>query len=743
MSVASPQSAAEAPAVFRLHTDDSGIATLTFDSPGEKVNTFGTQAMGEFAVRMTELESLAREGRIRGVIFASAKDGNFVAGADIKLIAALDTEERAAEAARVGQRMFARIQDLPVPTLAAINGSCMGGGTELALACTYRVAADHPKTRIGLPETQLGVLPGWGGTFRLPRTVGWVQATRMILSGEALEPMRALKAGLVDAVYPPAFFSEWTAALFARLVAKGSDPAVDKARAKAAKRRKWFLEKTGLGRRLVFRSAAKDVQKKTGGKYPAQTEALRVLKRTSRGSLSNRRARERAASLESAAFGRLAVSEVSGNLIRLYFGQEALKRQEAVKQAHADFTVRRAAVLGAGVMGGRIAWLFSSRDIPVVMKDIAWDAVHKGYQSAKDVYDHLVARRKLDIREVNLRLNHIHGAVDYASIGRPDVVVEAVVERMDVKQAVLSELEGHVSPHAIIATNTSALSIDEMAAVLQHPQRFAGMHFFNPVNRMPLVEVVRGTRSDPAVIGDLVKLSLSLGKSPVVVSDSPGFLVNRLLLPYLNEAAQMLSEGVDYVQADRLFTEFGMPMGPYTLLDEVGLDVGFHVAQTLHQAFGERMATAPILDQVKGRPELFGKKTGAGFYRYSSGKKTGVNSAMQDLVRRHSADHGTAARSSRTPGARDIFDRAMLNMVNEAAYALDAGIVGSPQELDMAMILGTGFPPFRGGLLRWADSQGAGRIADRLAELAQRYGERFQPAPMLSALARVGGRFHG
>ncbi len=737
MSAARPEQSEST--VFRLETDDAGIATLTFDSPGEKVNTFGTQAMREFDAHLAELEALAAAGTVKGVVFASAKDGNFIAGADIRLIADLASEERAREAASFGQRMFERIQDLPVPTLAAINGSCMGGGTELALACTYRIAADHPKTRIGLPETQLGVLPGWGGTFRLPRTVGWVLATKMILTGQALEPMRALKAGLVDAVYPPAFFDEWTAALFARLAAKGSDSSVERARAKAAKRRKWFLEKTGLGRRLVFRSAAKDLQKKTGGNYPAQTEALRVLKQTSRGGRSSRKARDRAARIESAAFGRLAVSEVSGNLIRIYFGQEALKRQDAVKHAHTDFAVRRAAVLGAGVMGGRIAWLFSSRDIPVVMKDIAWDAVHKGYQSAKDVYDQLVAKRKLDAREVNLRLNHIHGAVDYASIGRPDVVVEAVVERMEVKKAVLAELEGRISPDAIIATNTSALSVDEMAAVLQRPQRFAGMHFFNPVNRMPLVEVVRGSKSDPAVVGDLVNLSLRLGKSPVVVTDSPGFLVNRLLLPYLNEAAQMLSEGVDYLQADRLFTSFGMPMGPYTLLDEVGIDVGFHVAETLHQAFGERMATAPILDQVKAQPEFFGKKTGAGFYRYSRGKQTGVNPAMQDLVRKHAAKHGSARR----PDSRDIFDRAMLNMVNEAAYALEAGIVGSAQELDMAMILGTGFPPFRGGLLRWADAEGTKKIADRLSALAEQYGSRFKPAPLLVQLAGSGARFHG
>ena len=578
-----------------------------------------------------------------------------------------------------------------------------------------------------------------------PRIVGWAQATKMILTGSTIDADRALKYGLVDMVYPAAFFDEWTYALFSRLISSGADKQVTRNREKARKRRTWFLERTGLGRSLIFRAAGKDVRKKTGGNYPAQPEALNVLRVTTGGKLGNRNARAKAMKKEATAFGRLACTEVSTNLTRLFFAREGAKRQEALQYARKERPITRAAVLGAGVMGGRIAWLFSSKDIPVVMKDINWDAVHKGYQSAKEVYDYLKKRRKYDDREVNLKLNEIHGAVEYASIGRPDVVVEAVVERMDIKKQVLAELEEHVAKDTIIVSNTSALSIDEMATGLKRPERFAGMHFFNPVNRMPLVEVIRGEKTDDAVVGDVVSLALRLGKTPVVVKNSPGFLVNRLLLPYLNEAAVMLGEGVDYENADKLFTRFGMPMGPYTLLDEVGIDVGFHVAETLHASFGDRMATAKILDDVRGDSSLLGKKSGAGFYTYEGSKRGTANTAMKQLIAKQSARGGagsTVGTAGSPPSETDIFDRAMLNMVNEAAYALDEGIVGSAEELDIAMIMGTGFPPFRGGLLRWADTVGVKRIHDRLLELKNRYGERFQPAPLLKRLADDGASFH-
>lgn len=721
-------------AIFTLEVAADGIAELRFDTPDARVNTFGRQALQELGERLGEIEEAVRGGRVKGVVFTSAKPDNFIAGADINVIGQLDSEEQAREAGTYGQDLFDRVQDLPVPTLAAINGSCVGGGLELALACDYRSAADSPKTQIGLPETQLGIIPGWGGTFRLPRIAGWEQATKMILAGSTVDADRALRYGIVDAVYPAAFFGEWTRKLFADLVA--GKPAVARARSKATKRRRWLVERTGIGKALLFRTAKKQTLARVGTHYPAPLAALRVLAKTKRGKLRSRAARRRAMRVENRAFGALAYSPVCKNLTQIFFAREAAKKQAVLTDAAADYRVDQAAVLGAGVMGGRIAWLLAGRHVNVVMKDINWDAVAGGYQSASQAFARQQKRRKIDARQFNLGMNRIHGAVDYRSIGAPSLTIEAVVERIEVKQAVLAELEPLLSDDAIIASNTSALSIDQMAAALRRPERFVGMHFFNPVDRMPLVEVVQGAKTAPEVVGNITKLALRLGKTPVVVKDSPGFLVNRILLPYLNEAAVMLADKVDVVTVDRQYTDFGLPMGPYTLLDEVGIDVGSHVAKTLHSAFGDRVATAPFLDALTDRKDLLGKKGGAGFYLYQRGRKRATNPAMSALI----AAQRPAGAS--TPSRSDILDRGLLSMVNEAARTLSEGVVGSAQELDLAMIMGTGFPPFRGGLLRWADSVGIAQVVARLRELAERYGKRFDPAPLLVELADRNGVFY-
>ena len=737
-----------------LHVDDNRIATITVDRPGAKLNTFNQDVLEQLARHITTIKTRAiggdggDDGPIAGVLIKSGKAGSFIAGADINLIAGLETESAAQEASAAGQEVFSQLADLPVPTVALIDGVCLGGGLELALSCTYRIATDNSATRLGLPETQLGVLPGWGGTFRLPRTVGIEEAVKMILTGSPADAGKALRIGLVDLVYPAAFLEEWGKAALLEVVARGSHGQIERNRAKAAKRRKKLLEGNPLGRWILFSQARKNVISRTGGHYPAPLTAVNVLARTARGRRRRpepEHTRKRALQLEHHAFGRLAVTPECTELVRLFFAREAVKHHPVLEGTGKERVIRRAAVLGAGVMGGRIAWLFSKNDIPVVMKDIALDAVHKGYQSAKSVYDVLQKKRKLDAREAMLKLDLIHGTTEYAALGRPDVVVEAVVERMDVKTTVLQELESYISDTAIIATNTSALSVNEMAASLAHPERFVGMHFFNPVNRMPLVEVVRGRKSDDEVVAAVVRLALSLGKTPVVVDDSPGFIVNRLLLPYLNEAAMMLSEGVDIPAVDRIYTDFGMPMGPYTLLDEVGLDVGVHVADTLHAAFGDRMAVAEILEAIRGTATLLGKKGGAGFYRYTGSRQGDLNPEMVRLVANHRSHVGSGASG---PGKgslltdEDILDRGMLNMVNEAARVLEEKIVSGPQELDLAMIMGTGFPPFRGGLLRWADSRGIAGIRDRLNELSERYGERFTPAPLVEELADKGGSFY-
>ncbi|MFW6339083.1 MAG: 3-hydroxyacyl-CoA dehydrogenase NAD-binding domain-containing protein, partial [Alkalispirochaetaceae bacterium] len=395
-----------------------------------------------------------------------------------------------------------------------------------------------------------------------------------------------------------------------------------------------------------------------------------------------------------------------------------------------------AAVLGAGIMGGKIAWLFSKNDIPVVMKDIAWEAVQKGYSAANEVYQFLKKRGKYSAGEVHLKMNKIHGTVHYEAIGSPDFVIEAVVEKMEVKKQVLRELESRVDRGAIIATNTSALSVSEMASVLEHRDRFAGMHFFNPVNRMPLVEVIRGKESSRETLQRIASAALALGKTPVIVADGPGFLVNRILMPYLNEALILLDEGVSVIETDRQFTRYGMPMGPFRLLDEVGIDIASDVAETLIKAFSDRMETGGFFERAAAKEGLLGKKSGKGFYLYRGKGKQTPNPQITNL-------RATSMSATDAPSAFDILHRPLLSMVNEGARCLEEGIVDSPEELDLAMIMGTGFPAFRGGLLRWADTLGMQEIDRLLKSFADRHGKRFEPARLIESRLKEGRGFYG
>ncbi len=428
-------------------------------------------------------------------------------------------------------------------------------------------------------------------------------------------------------------------------------------------------------------------------------------------------------------FAELAPARISKNLIQLYFGREGAKKHPDLKPEPTT-TVEESAVLGAGVMGGKIAWLLSKGDIPVVMKDIDWGAVQKGYQSARESYSHLEKRRKLDAREVNLKLHHITGTTSYDDIGDPDIVIEAVVERLDVKKRVLAELEEKVREDTVIASKTSALSITEMATVLKRPDRFVGMHFFNPVDRMPLVEVIAGEKSSPEAVSAVGRLAVRLDKTPVFVQNCAGFLVNRLLMPYLNEAVIMAEEGAEFTKVDTLLKNLGMPLGPFTLLDEVGIDVGHEVATTLHQAYGDRMKTGRLFEALEkanqSEAKLLGKKGGAGFYLY--GKDSKPNPAMRKLIGQAQERNGPAAKLSDF----DSVHRPILTMLNEASRALDEGVVQSPAELDLALVLGTGFAPFRGGLLRYVDDElGISRVHELLKEYAGRFGDRFAPAPLI------------
>ena len=530
-------------------------------------------------------------------------------------------------------------------------------------------------------------------------------------------------------MWPQAFHVDWAHDLADRILA-GEEKQI-LAQRKSEKLGMKLLEDNRFGRFFLFSGALRDTRKKTGGHYPAPIEALRVVKR------GYGKRRDAALRIERSAFGRLAVTNASRNLVRLYFAREAVKHQPALKGEKSPRAIEQAAVLGAGVMGGRIAWLFSYRDIPVTMKDIAWDAVQKGYNSARDVYGQLKKIGKLDEREAGLKLHKIHGTVDYESFGTPDFVVEAVVENLEVKKKVLAELESKVSEDTIIASNTSALSISEMGKSLKHPDRFVGMHFFNPVNRMPLVEVIAGENTSAETVRNTGLLAQKLGKTPVVVQNCAGFLVNRLLMPYLNEAVIMLDEGQNFLEIDRKVKRFGMPMGPFTLLDEVGIDVGYEVARECMEAYGERMQTSGFFETLEGNTELLGKKSGQGFFLYDKKrKKPRPNPEMRKLIRRH------VTGKSKSLSDFDTVHRPVLAMVNEAARALEERIVETPTDVDVAMIMGTGFPPFRGGVLRYADDLGLESVRDTLSRYADEYGTRFRPADLIQQLAGEGKSFY-
>ncbi|HSG50316.1 MAG TPA: 3-hydroxyacyl-CoA dehydrogenase NAD-binding domain-containing protein [Longimicrobiales bacterium] len=705
-----------------LTVDPEGVAWITFADPDRKMNVLDEGVMRRLSQHVRELAEGRRGERVKAVVVFSGKPDSFMAGADVEAIGAIQGPADGEAKARMGQEIFQALGDLPVPTVAAIHGICLGGGLELSLGCRYRVASSSPRTRLGFPEVQLGLLPGWGGTTLLPRLVGLRNALDMILTGKQVRASSALRMGLVDTVLPPEGFREGVRR-FALQAAQG----------KSSSRRGpglmgRLLDGTGLGRRLVLSMARKRVLRQTGGHYPAPLKILDVLKQGPGLPL------DRALALEARAFGELSATPAHHALLHVFHLRDRARKLERVLPGTHPRPVERMGVLGAGVMGGGIAQLAAHNGVHARMKDIRDEAVAGGLRHARDLFDKQVKRHRLTRQEADLQMGRITGSLDYQGFAGLDLVVEAVVERMDVKKTVLAETEAEVGPACVLATNTSSLSVDEMAGALNRPERFCGMHFFNPVHRMPLVEVIRGTRTSPDALATVLQLAIRMGKVPVVCNDGPGFLVNRILGPYLNEAGYLLTEGVSIQDVDRAATTFGMPMGPVRLLDEVGFDVARHAGETLHQAFGQRMAPSPILERL-GDTDRLGKKNGKGFYLYDGGRDRGVDESVYDDLQLPTPGAG------RTP-QEEIRHRLILAMINEAARILEDGVVKEAGEVDVGMIMGTGFPPFRGGLLRFADDQHPRAILEKLWELEGTLGVRFTPAPLLVELARDNRGFY-
>ncbi len=706
---------------FKFTIDGAtGIGTILFDYPGERINKLTFEVMDELE---TLIDKIGSDSSLKAVTLISAKKDIFIAGADINEIASINSSEDGKKKALLGQRIITKFSKLPLPTVAVINGACLGGGLELSLAFDYRIATDNPKTSIGLPEVNLGIIPGFGGTQRLPRLIGLEKALTMILTGRPVDGKKAYRYRLVDALIPKEFLHEKVNEFISVILQPNGAEQIKKQRNKATLQ-SIVLEKNPIGKAVLFNLSKKNVVAKTKQFYPAPLKAVDVIKKTHAMPL------DQGLQIEADEFSKLVITDTCRNLINLFFIREKLKKDSGTREPVAIKDIANVGVLGAGVMGGAIAWLFTKSFISTRIKDLNWDAIRKGYETAAKIYKQLKKLRKFDDREINLRMHKLSATVDYSGFEKIDLVIEAVVEDLNVKQSVFSDLENRIPSSAIIASNTSTLSITEMSKRLKNPERFIGMHFFNPVNRMPLVEVIPGDKTSPKTIATIMELTKRLGKTPVLVKSCPGFLVNRLLLPYLNEAFYLLQVGVDPVRVDSIITRFGMPMGPFALADEVGIDIGYKAAKILEESYGKRMKMVDIFVDISNDKSLLGKKSGKGIYQYS-GKDKEINPEIASLVSKYS---GESQSLGINVSDNEILERLMLIMVNEASRCMQEEIVSCPEYLDMAMIMGTGFPPFRGGLLRYADSFGISKIVDVLKGFETVSKDRFQPCDYLNKM---------
>jgi 3-hydroxyacyl-CoA dehydrogenase/enoyl-CoA hydratase/3-hydroxybutyryl-CoA epimerase len=711
--------------------NNNGVATLIFNLPNEKVNKLSASVLLELE---ETLDAIDANPKIHLLLIKSDKKDIFIAGADINEIRDIKNESDAYKKVIQGQEILSKIADLKIPTIALINGACLGGGLELALACNYRIAVDNKKTMLGLPEVNLGIIPGFGGTQRLPKLVGLQESLRMILSGKAIDYKKAFKIGLVDKIIREEFLGNDLEDFITQVIVSHQVNQVSNRRCSVGKKR-FVLEVVLAGKYLIYYFAKKDLMNKTKGKYPAPLAAFDVINRTYH--CSDHQSCFR---IEAEEFSKLASGVVAKNLIEIFFTNEEIKKDNGVEDNIETKEIKQAGLVGAGIMGGGIAWLFSNCDIPVRMKDISQFGIALGFGQVLKIYKQLKKIGKYKDNQISVKMDKISSTIDYSGFDNVDIVVEAIIENIEVKKDTFVELEDHIKADTIIASNTSSLSITKMSSDLAHPERFIGMHFFNPVNKMPLVEVIRGEKTSDEAVATVVKLSKKLGKTPIVVQDVAGFLVNRILLPYINEAGFLLQDGADLKHIDKLIEDFGMPMGPFVLADTVGIDVGYKVAKILNEGYGERMEVCHLLSEIVKNKNLLGKKSNQGFYKYSKdGKSLGVNSEIHNVISKvRSADHSHKSYINN----HDIVDRCIFIMINEAAKCLEENVVKNHRYLDMAMIMGTGFPAFRGGILRYADEVGVGVVVARLKEFSKVYGTRFEPAALLIKMDHDNQKFY-
>ncbi len=703
-------------------------AFLRLDVAGKTLNVLNRQALTDLGAA---LDRIAAAPNVRRLVIASAKPTGFLAGADVHEFQHVAGPQDASELSATGQQLFDKLEAMPIPSVALVSGPCLGGGLELALACDYRWAVDQPKTQFGLPEIKLGLLPGWGGTQRLPRVVGVERTLQVILAQRQLSAKDALRWGLVDAVVAgDGGPTEWLARL--PMLPTEKRP---KKRLPLLTWRQKLLESTAVGRSVLFRGAEAILKKKTPDDMPAPREAFEAVRIGVTQGMAAGLAHEREA------IGRLATTPACRNLVALFFEMDLAKQMPPELADVPAREIKRVGVVGAGTMGAGIAQLAAIRGCEVVIREVNEMALAAGTLKVAALFSQAVARGVLTQAEAQRRLGAVKGTTAWKGFQDLDLVVEAVIEDLELKRKVFHELEANTRPDTLLATNTSSLGVANVQQGLAHPERVAALHFFNPVHKMPLVEVAYGPSTTREAVASLTQWAIKIGKTPVVVKDSPGFIVNRILIPYLNEAVLLVAEGMAPVRVDEVMRRFGMLAGPLEVIDQVGLDVSAHIARTVQPAFADRFPPNPAFAAMV-QHGLFGQKSKAGgFYTYA-GKKKRVNTEALTVVRQAVPSRGSML-SSLPPATqqREATERMVLLMVNEAAAAVGEGLVAVPDLIDRAMVFGTGWAPHRGGPLRYADDRGPADVLRALADLTQRLGPRFAPCAELTRRAAAGARF--
>ncbi len=706
----------------------NNVAIITFDDPHKKVNTLNSKLLPLFEQFLNDIE---KDDNVHAIVITSGKKDCFVAGADISELQATQSKEEAFQLSRSGQLLLHRLNQFPKPAVAAIAGSCLGGGLELALACHYRIATGS--SQFGLPEVMLGLLPGAGGTQRLPKLIGLEKALTMMLTGSSVSAVRAYKMGLIDYLSFSENLEDIAVEAATRLFEKRL-----RARQRKSSGITGMLESNSLGQEFMLKKAKEGVIKKTRGLYPAPLAIIDLV------SYGLKHKIEDGLKKEAEEFARLSQTSECKALISLYFAQTELKKNRFGKP---EKPVKQLAVLGAGLMGAGIASVSLQKNIFVRMKDISFDALSRGKKQIWKELDAKVKRKSISSFQRDQMLSRLAGQVDNAQFSKCDMLIEAVFEDIDLKHKVLTDMEKELPPNAVFASNTSALPITEIAQVAKHPERVLGMHYFSPVAKMPLLEIIATKKTSKEALSLAVDVGLRQGKTVIVVQDGPGFYTTRILAPYMDEAAIVLLEGVEITKLDDAMLLFGFPVGPIKLIDEVGIDVACHVGESLGKAFGKRMASqdTALLQGLAAKKHL-GRKTGKGFYDYNE-KKNLLSSFLSSSNRTINKDAETLLntyRSKKVKGQEDLKllqKRLAYRMINEAVYCLEDGILATPQEGDIGAVFGVGFPPFLGGPFRYMNTYGVQKVADELKRFADMYGERFEPCKLLQDMAREGKTF--